>query len=119
MALYDVSVKAAIIEHAAFQVYTVSFLKGAEIGALQCFLNGYNGVLPLPCFYYGKAYAIVGYALVYLERIADGTAEPVKGVGAGALNSYYFCGRFYDACEHGAKLRYARNVGNMIHGRRW
>lgn len=68
MTLYDMSVESCSGLEAAFKVYTLSKLPGAEIGFTECFGDGCNGIISVfGETVHGEANAVVSHALVDFE----------------------------------------------------
>ncbi len=62
MPLYDMSVKAAVHQHAAFEVHLRALGKQPEIAAVKGFLDGCDGICAVRVqSHYGKAHAIVAH----------------------------------------------------------
>ena len=75
VALHDVSVEAAVHEHAALEVHLVAYLERAQIGAVESLLYGGDGVAVAVDVDHGEAYAVVCDALVYLQFVRERTLE--------------------------------------------
>jgi hypothetical protein len=105
VSLDDVSVEAAIHDHASFQVDEVASLPVAEICFFKCLFDGCDAVEVILYFFNGKTGAIVGNALVYLERGDERGFNPKCLVGAVNLNGVYFSERFDNSGKHGGKFR--------------
>jgi hypothetical protein len=75
VALYYVAVQEGVGTHATFYVHFVASFERSEIALLQRLVYGSHGVAILAELHYGEAYAVMGYALVYLELVGDRRKE--------------------------------------------
>ena len=73
VALHDVSVEAAVHEHAALEIHLVAYLQRPQVGAVESLLYGGHGVAVAVDVDHGEAHAVVGDALVYFQFVGKRT----------------------------------------------
>ena len=75
VALHDVSVEAAVHEHAALEIHLVAHLQRPQVGAVESLLYGGHGVAVAVDVDHGEAHPVVGDALVYFQFVGKRTFE--------------------------------------------
>lgn len=100
MSLHQMAIEAAVHGYAAFNVYRCARLPMAQVGFAKGFGNSRYRVLPIGHCFYGKANAIVAYALVRFKGFAQCTCYSKCSVAARLTHGYNGSCGFYNACKH-------------------
>ena len=67
MSLHYMSVEPSVHDHRPLHVHLVARLEQSEVTSVEGFLHGGHHIFVAFNLHYGEAYAVVGYALVYLQ----------------------------------------------------